>query len=31
VRLEGQLGPQDLTRARTIGDQLIARCCSGPK
>ena len=31
VRLEGQLSPQDLTRARTIGDQLIARCCSGSK
>ena len=31
VRLEGQLGPQDLTRARTIGDQLVARCCSGTK
>ncbi|HET7403470.1 MAG TPA: hypothetical protein VFJ62_16860, partial [Usitatibacter sp.] len=31
VHLEGQLSPQDLTRARTLGDQLIARCCSGRK
>jgi hypothetical protein len=31
VRLEGQLGPQELSRARALGDQLIARCCSGTK
>ena len=29
--LEGQMNAQDLARARALGDQLVARCCSKPK